>query len=205
VNNSYTAGVLLLNIGMQVILPGMAFAVVVGRVNPIQWLGLRWKGWVQVFGIAPLAVFLMFGFSIILHYVGYTEMLIAIGAADEQAAVTMFREGDDPVALGLMVLAAVIVAPVCEEIIFRGYLYPVAKKYAGSTVAALFSALVFAGAHGNVAAMLPLFVFGLVLVAVYEHTGSIWAPISVHLLFNGTTVAIQFLVRIYGLPEGVGQ
>lgn len=202
---SYTAASLVFAIGIQFLMPAMAFAIVVGRVKPIEWLGLRWKEWVQVFGIAPLSVFAMFGFSIILHLLGYGEMLISIGAAEEQAAVTMFREGEDPVVLGLMVIAAVLVAPVCEEIIFRGYLYPVAKKYAGSTVAALFSALVFAGAHGNVAAMLPLFVFGLVLVAVYEYTGSIWAPIAVHMLFNGTTVAIQFFVRIYGLPEAVAQ
>ena len=200
---SYTPEQLLYAIGFQAFIPAMAFAIVIARVNPVQWLGLRWKDWVQVFGIAPLSVLGMFAFAITLHMLGYNDMLTAIGAAEEQEAVTMFREGQDPVALGMMVFAAVIVAPICEEIIFRGYLYPVAKKYAGSTVAALFSALVFAGAHGNVAAMLPLFVFGLVLVAVYEFSGSIWAPIAVHFLFNGTTVVIQFLVRLY--PESFVQ
>ena len=89
--------------------------------------------------------------------------------------------------------------------IFRGYVFPVAKKFGGSVAAALFSALIFAGAHGNVAALLPLFAFGLLLVAVYEFTGSMWAPIAVHALFNGTTVAIQFLARFAELPESVAK
>ncbi len=201
--SSYTPAALLFAIGFQIFMPAMAFAIVAARVNPIQWLGLRWKEWVRIFGIAPLSVFLMFLFSITLYLLGYNDMLISLGAAKEQEAVTMFREGQDPLALGMMVFAAVIVAPVCEEVIFRGYLYPVAKKYAGATVAALFSALVFAGAHGNVAALIPLFVFGLVLVAVYEYTGSIWAPVGVHFLFNASTVVIQFLVRLF--PEAVAQ
>lgn len=201
--NPYTAEALLFGIGIQVFMPAMALAIVVGRVSPIEWLGLRWKDWVQVFGIAPLSVFLMFAFSITLYSLGYNDMLVALGVAEEQQAVTMFREGQDPVVLAMIVFAAVIVAPVCEEVIFRGYLYPVAKKYAHPTVAALFSALVFAAAHGNVAALVPLFVFGLVLVAVYEYTGSIWAPIAVHFLFNGSTVVIQFLARLY--PEMIAK
>jgi len=203
--NTYTPAALLFAIGIQVAVPAAAFAIMVGRVDPIRWLGLRWKEWVQVFGIAPLGVFAMFVFSIGLYLLGYQDMLVELGAAEEQAAVTMFREGEDTVTLIMMAFAAVIVAPIGEEIIFRGYLYPVAKKYAGSAIAALFSSLVFAGAHGNVAALLPLFVFGLLLVAVYEYTGSIWAPIAVHFLFNGSTVAIQLLARFADLPDSVAR
>jgi len=191
--------------GVQLFLPLVAFAIVAQRVGIVEWLGLRWKDWPQVFGIAPLSVFAMFVFGIILHFVGYQEMLKALGAAEEQEVIRMFREESNPMVLALIVLAAVVVAPVCEEIVFRGYLYPAAKKHAGSTVAALFSALVFAGAHGNIAALVPLFVFGLLLVAVYERTGSIWAPIAVHALFNGTTVLIQFILRFIEVPDTIAR
>ncbi len=107
--------------------------------------------------------------------------------------------------LGLMAFAAAIVAPLCEEVVFRGYLYPVAKKYSGRWIAAIATALVFSAAHGSLAALLPLFIFGLVLVALYEMTGSIWAPIAVHALFNGATVAIQMLMRYAGLSHTLGQ
>jgi membrane protease YdiL (CAAX protease family) len=48
--------------------------------------------------------------------------------------------------------------------------------------------------------LLPLFVFGLVLVALYEYTGSIWAPVAVHFVFNAATVAVQILLRFVDLP-----
>ena len=92
------------------------------------------------------------------------ESLMTSG--DRMEAVTLFREGKDPVLLVLMAFAAVIVAPLCEEVVFRGYVYPVAKKFTGARAGALFSALVFAAAHGNVAALVPLFVFGLALLSL---------------------------------------
>jgi membrane protease YdiL (CAAX protease family) len=99
-----------------------------------------------------------------------------------------------------MAFAAVIAAPFCEEIVFRGYFYPVMKKFGGMSVATLSSSLVFASAHGSVTALLPLFIFGCVLVFLYEKTGSLWAPIAAHLCFNGATVLVQLVVRYYEIP-----
>ena len=88
-----------------------------------------------------------------------------------------------------------IVAPIAEEVVFRGYLYPAAKRFCGPAGAVLFSSLVFAAAHGNVVALLPLFALAVLLCLIYEFTGSIWASISVHFLFNAATVAMQLLAR----------
>ena len=44
-------------------------------------------------------------------------------------------------------------------------------------------------------ALLPLFVLAVILCLLYEFTGSIWACISVHFLFNAATVTIQLLTR----------
>ena len=93
-----------------------------------------------------------------------------------------------------------IVAPIAEEVVFRGYLYPAAKHFCGPVGGILFSSLVFAAAHGNVVALLPLFVLAVLLCLIFEFTGSIWANISVHFLFNGATVALQLLARS-GLVE----
>ena len=101
-----------------------------------------------------------------------------------------------------MTFAAVVAAPLCEEVVFRGYLYPVMKKYAGIFAAALCSSLIFAAAHGNLTAMLPLFIFGGILVFLYEKTGSLWAPIAAHFCFNAATVTVQFMVRHNIIPIG---
>jgi membrane protease YdiL (CAAX protease family) len=117
-----------------------------------------------------------------------------------QEAVKLLQEAKDPLVLALMSVAAVFVAPVTEEVIFRGYLYPAAKRFCGPAGAILFSSLVFAAAHGNVVALLPLFALAVVLCLLYEFTGSIWACISVHFLFNAATVSIQLLARSGVIP-----
>jgi membrane protease YdiL (CAAX protease family) len=45
-----------------------------------------------------------------------------------------------------------------------------------------------------------LFLFGGLLVLLYEKTGSLWAPVSVHFCFNSATVVVQFLARHFGIP-----
>jgi len=184
---------LVLSIGMQLFLAGTTLAFVAGRIGPTAWLGLRWKQWPWVFLIAPATVigmWLVFG---ALAAAGYMDWVKELGADPLQESVRLLQTTRDPMVIAMMVLAAVIVAPVCEEIVFRGYLYPAAKKFAGTWVAGGCTALLFAAAHGNFAALLPLFLFGIVLVVLYEKTGSIWAPIAVHLCFNGATVAVQVL------------
>jgi membrane protease YdiL (CAAX protease family) len=174
--------------------------LVVSRVGWDQWLGLRWRQWHWVFVIAPGAVFFMWLVFGGLQISGYVKWMESLGVETVQETVQLLQESRDPLILGLMAFAAVIAAPVCEEVVFRGFLYPVMKKFAGAWPAAICSALVFASAHGNLTALLPLFIFGGVLVFVYEKTGSIWAPIAVHFCFNGATVIVQLAAHHFNLP-----
>ena len=135
-----------------------------------------------------------------LQVVGLMEWIKSLGVETVQETVKLLQEADDPIVIGLMTFAAIVAAPLCEEIIFRGYLYPATKKFSGPWVAGICSALVFAAAHGNLAALLPLFVFGCLLVFLYEKTGSLWAPIGVHFLFNSATVMVEMIARHYPLP-----
>ena len=192
---SFTPQVLLGSIIFHLTLGILAVVAVGFRVHPVTWLGLRWRHWPWVFLIAPatvLAMWLVFGG---LQAIGYMDWMESLGVEATQDSVKLLQTATDPMVLVLMAIAAVLVAPVCEEIVFRGYLYPVAKKYAGTWTAAICSGLVFAAAHGSLAALLPLFIFGIVLALLYEKTGSIWAPMAVHFCFNGATVGIQFLAR----------
>ncbi len=195
---------LITSIGFQLFLAGATLGVMIWRVRPATWLGLHWKKWPWVLLIAPVTVVSMWAVMAGLQAAGYMKWMESLGGETVQDAVRLLQNSNDPVILGLMGFAAVFVAPVCEEIIFRGYFYPAAKKFAGPWVAAICSALVFAAAHGNLAALLPLFILALVLVVLYEKTGSLWAPIGVHFCFNGATVLIQVLARAYDIPLDPG-
>lgn len=194
-----SAGLLVQSIFFQLILAGVAILVMVFRVSLIEWLGLKWAKWPSVFLIAPgsvIALWVAFG---LLQLVGYMRWMESLGVETMQETVKLFLESRNPLLLGLMTIAAVLVAPVCEEVVFRGYLYGAAKKFTGGGAAAIFSGLVFAVAHGSLSSLLPLFLVGMVLVLVYEKTGSLWAPVAVHFCFNGATVAVQFAARVYGI------
>lgn len=195
-----TPPILLVNIGFQFMMAGVVTILVIRRVGPVEWLGLRWPAWRWVFLIAPGAVFLMWSIFGGLQYSGYMEWMESLGVETVQDTVKLLQDSKDPLILGLMAFAAVIAAPLCEEIVFRGYFYPVLKKFSGVWPAALCSALVFAGAHGSLTAFLPLFLFGCLLVLIYEKTGSLWASIAVHLCFNGATVLVQVASRYLDIP-----
>jgi membrane protease YdiL (CAAX protease family) len=180
----------------QVFFVGLLFALMFWRTPPIDWLGLRWSRWPLVFALAPAAVVATWIAAAGLEYSGFNGWLSEwTGAPARQEVVTVLTETSDPWLLALLCGMAVIVAPVTEEIVFRGYLYPVAKRFAGTWPAAVFSALVFAVIHQHALALLPLAVLGLLLVLVYEWTGSIWVPIATHLLFNAATVGAQLADR----------
>lgn len=197
---SLDSGALLSAIAFQFIGAGIVTFFVISRIDPIDWLGLKWRSWPWVFLIAPCAVAFMWIMIMSLQVSGFMDWIGSFGIDTVQDTVKLLQDSSDPRLLGLMGFAAVVAAPLCEEIVFRGYLYPAAKKFSGPWVAGICSALVFAAAHGNLAALLPLFVFGCLLVIIYEKTGSIWAPIAVHCCFNSATVITQFVARYHHLP-----
>jgi membrane protease YdiL (CAAX protease family) len=197
------AGVLVVNIGFQFMMAGLVAFTLIGRRNPIEWLGLRWRSWPWVFLLAPGAVVFMWIVAGGLYFSGYAQWMESLGVQTTQDTVKLLRDTNDPLVLGLMAFAAVVAAPICEEIVFRGYLYPILKKYAGITAAALSSSILFAAAHGHLAAIVPLSIFSVLLVLLYEKTGSLWAPIAAHFCFNAATVGLTFAARYYEIPIGL--
>jgi membrane protease YdiL (CAAX protease family) len=83
----------------------------------------------------------------------------------------------------------VIVAPVAEEIIFRGYFYGVIRRFGGRIPAILTSSLLFAAIHVHLPSMLGLGLLAVILCLLYERTGSLWATMTMHAAFNATTIA----------------
>jgi membrane protease YdiL (CAAX protease family) len=196
IDKKYTPAVLIASIIFQLLIMGMVLAFVTWRVKISEWLGLRWRQWPLAFAIAPVTLVFMWGVMGVLMFAGWNKWLEeSLGIDSLQEAVKVFQEVQDPLVIVLMAVAAVIVAPLAEEVVFRGYLYPAAKRFCGRGGAILFSSLVFAAAHGHVVALLPLFLLAVILCLLYEFTGSILACMSVHFLFNAATVTIQLLAR----------
>lgn len=99
--------------------------------------------------------------------------------------------GDDELALGtrvFMMVAAVVIAPAVEEMLFRGILFPLALKARSFLFAALLSGAYFALVHFHAPSFLPLLALSVAFSAGYAATGSILTPVVMHALFNLTSV-----------------
>lgn len=108
----------------------------------------------------------------------------------------------------LAFLTLVILAPIAEEVLFRGYLLGKLKKHAPFWLAILITSLLFGGLHliggerlqWNVA--IDTFVLSLVLCSLREITGNIWAGILLHMIKNG--IAYYFLFINPSLLHTIG-
>jgi uncharacterized protein len=115
----------------------------------------------------------------------------------EQEDVTrdLGADTDSPLALLAAGILIVVLAPLSEEIFFRGFMYAGLRRAMPLLIAALISSLVWGALHlgaGNIGVAIQLTVFGVVLAWLYERTGSLWPPILAHTINN--SIAFTLLV-----------
>jgi membrane protease YdiL (CAAX protease family) len=110
----------------------------------------------------------------------------------EQAAVEMLLSASTSgrIALGL---AAVLMAPLAEEFLFRGVLYPAIKQAGFPRVALWGTSALFAVIHFNLVTLLPLLLLALALTWLYERSNNLLAAIAAHTTFNALNFGLFFL------------
>ena len=111
---------------------------------------------------------------------------------ENQISVQVLEKSTEPAQRIVFALAALVMAPLVEEILFRGILYPLLKHHGYPRLALWGTSLLFAAVHIHFATFIPLFVFGVILVWIYERTDTLLAPILTHASFN----TINFLIFI---------
>lgn len=95
----------------------------------------------------------------------------------------------------LIVLAVVVLAPIAEELFFRGVALNAWLRERGRRFAYIGSSALFAAIHISLVSLLPIFLLGLALAWVYRRTGSLLAPIVMHATVNGISVGLALLIR----------
>ncbi|MBE3581502.1 MAG: CPBP family intramembrane metalloprotease [Thermoanaerobacteraceae bacterium] len=84
-------------------------------------------------------------------------------------------------------------APLTEELYFRGFLYPILKARYGLLAGQILSSLVFALLHFDWLRFLPLAMGGLGLVYLYERSGSLITPVVAHGTWNTIMILIIYV------------
>jgi membrane protease YdiL (CAAX protease family) len=166
----------------------LVYLVHVRHLHPVELFGFTIVPW------KPLAITLLLTLLPMFLIVGATAVLSndwlqrLTPGAQEQDLVRAFMQSDDTLLRVLIVLAAVVVAPVVEETLFRGFIYGVLKRYTDAPFAALLSGLFFAIIHMHTGSLMPLWVLALFFCVVYEITGCLLAPMILHAIFNSTSL-----------------
>lgn len=90
----------------------------------------------------------------------------------------------EPLTTYAVLAGSVFIAPFCEEIFFRGFVFTGLLRDLSPLWAVLISAALFAVAHADPSSFVPLFAIGLGLGFLRWRTGSTWASMCLHILNN---------------------
>jgi len=161
------------------------------------WRGLRRAGLrafrkltrrdVRAIWIGAGALFLVrFATGIVLVLTDHTKH---VQAGFEHFDVTSKTQAITSISVGLAVVSLVIIAPIVEEIVFRGLLFGALAKNLGILGSAVITALLFGAIHGDMILFPTLVAIGFVAAVAYAATGNLWVAIVLHAANNALGAA----------------
>jgi hypothetical protein len=151
-----------------------------GRAVRSWQFGLRrpGAGWVSATGLIVLLLVLFVVLSVV-----WSEVV----KPEEEKLLTQLGSNEGTLLLLLSAGLTCVVAPICEELLFRGYMFTALRNWRGTLPAAVITGLVFGGVHvGSAPALdlVPLAALGFGLCLLYRYTGSLYPCIVAHSLNN---------------------
>jgi len=165
------------------------------RVHGINWseaFGLR-NASARAIALGAIATFVFLPCGSLLQAVSINA-LEHLGIQPElQSAVEALRHAGRGPGLLAFILVTVVIAPLGEELLFRGVLYPAIKGAGFPHLALWGSSVLFAVIHFNLPIFLPLLLLALILVWLYEQTDNLLAPVTAHALFNAANLVVFFV------------
>lgn len=170
------------------------------RRNGTTWgeaFGLDQRNYARCTGLALIAlVFVLIGMAVLGNL--STWILDALHQSlhwrwlkpEPQQIVQILRNEWPWSLVALQGVAAIVIAPVSEELIFRGVIYSFIKQRGSPTLALWVSSVLFAMVHLHPVGFLFFIFMAMVLASLYERTQNILAPILLHSCFNGVSFAL---------------
>lgn len=122
---------------------------------------------------------------------GCYAMLAGYGAAVEALGVSALEPRGTvpaevtraPLTIALTGLSAVALAPLTEEVFYRGVVFGGLARW-GFWPAAILSGAIFSAAHFDVGSLIPFLIIGVALAWLFWRRGDLWESVAFHVLFN---------------------
>jgi membrane protease YdiL (CAAX protease family) len=137
--------------------------------------------------ILPILILVLILSMMLLDAIGYKF--------PAQPVFDMFLEEKRSNVILFLTIFVAMLGPIIEEIFFRGFLYSALRKHFGVLSGVLVSAVLFSMLHTNIASFIPIMILGALMAFLYETTGSLIAPIVVHIFHNSIIVGFVFFIK----------
>jgi membrane protease YdiL (CAAX protease family) len=109
--------------------------------------------------------------------------------------ISFVLETDSVISMVVMIIAAVVVAPLAEEFFFRAFTYSALRKRFGVIASVIVTSVYFALIHADFFSYFPIFVLGVALAFLYERRQSIVAPVAMHFFHNARVVGVVLFLK----------
>ncbi len=122
----------------------------------------------------------------------FYKTIVGIYPRSGSPVFDIFKMLKTPLDIVMLFLLVGVLAPIFEEILFRGVLYTAIRKHLPAYAAISIVSFLFAFIHFDPGVILSLFIVGFVLTTLYERTGSLVPSIVTHILWNSMTFFTYF-------------
>ena len=111
-------------------------------------------------------------------------------------ATQAFAISSDWNVFAFFAVTAIIIAPIVEEIVFRGVIFSFFKQYTTRTTAIIITSFLFAALHMNVLQFIPLFILGVIFQLLFIYHKSLYPGIIYHSINNSFSVLLISLIKL---------
>jgi len=152
--------------------------------RPLRLLGLR------PFRLSAIWIMLA---TLVVYYIAAGLFASLVLKPDQEDIGGELGVGNPSVVIAVAaVLMIVLLAPIAEELFFRGFVFAGLRTRWSLWPAAITSGLIFGSVHAptGITTVVPLAVLGFALCWLYDRTGSLWPCVIAHMINNGLALAV---------------
>lgn len=182
----YALGVLFVLLPLIVRKKGKGIAALLGLDRAPTLAGLVWA-------LSAFAIY--FWVTIVVGIL----MSFVPGFDAEQAQDVGFEDVTTTAEYLMAFIGLVVLPPIFEEVLFRGYLFGRLRRHVGFWVTTIVTSVAFGLVHGQWNVGVDTFVLSIFLCFLREYTGSLWAPMLLHAFKNGLAYFFLFVAPLIGL------
>ncbi|GMT49831.1 MAG: hypothetical protein IEMM0008_1370 [bacterium] len=158
------------------------------QILPLSTLKVSFRHVILGFQAYAVAVPIIILVSLISNY------FIDQNPLESNPIFTLLIDGDSTFTFISVSVMAIVLAPVFEEILFRGLLFRLLQSKWSTELAALVTSVIFGVIHFSLYALFPITALGMVLAWSYQKSNSLITPIVAHALWNATILLSVYLI-----------